>query len=270
MDRTLEALDQVGEELDPAEFREFSAGALLDRSEILTELGQPARARADADQAVALLKSPAMDEPVLLAMALTDHGVASAELHQLDAAERDFQEALNALRLIPSPANVDADAQVQKSATLNQWALMLGRDVKRRQEARNCFDESVRILEPIISKFRQYPSFRLELARAHLGRADLSLLTGQINDAKPDCDAARQLVDELLRASPENAEYLSLAAQAWSLASRTEADAGSSQQRRTLITAAIGFLERALAIDNERAIDRAMLDHLRAKMGSTD
>jgi tetratricopeptide (TPR) repeat protein len=264
--------------LEPAEFRTLQASALLNRSEILTKLGRASEAIEDAKRAVGLLEMtkgaessapPNIEDSLLLAMALTNRAVASAALnHHLDA-EQAFQQALERARAVPKGSEFYGSAQIQVASTLNQYGELLGRKGENLNKAELCFAESAGILDPIVKKLPRYLFVREELVVSLRGRCEILIRLDRWERANHACETARKLLAELLNASPNNADYLSLSAQTFDVAGRIQLHAGEESRARQSFEKATVLFARALEIDSERQLDRELLGQVQSKLVAT-
>ena len=228
-------------------------------------------AHADADQAVRLLESvigadppssPNSENTLLLAMALTSRAVASGTLGDNHEAQKGFQQALERARTISRDSEFYGSAQIQVASTLNQFGELLGQKAETREQADQCFADSIKILEPIVKGNPHYLFVREELATSHSGRCRNLINLERWELAGQHITASTSMLEGLLKDCPGNAEYLSLSAHALELAGRIQLHSGQEVKAQELRIDAKKRVDQALGLDPERSLDRKIRERL--------
>ncbi len=273
----LDWVEQLRTDPDPSFFTKLKSSALIDRSEVLVLLGRASEAREDADRAVSLLvppassraKSPPNDHTVwLIAMSLTDRGVAAHEMNDLKAAENDFTEAISWLQEIPERSDEFFNRECQKGIALARFGILLGQQQSRRGEAGKQLEKSVDVLRKIAKQSPDTPAYQEELAIALDGRGRLRIAMRLLKDSQQDCEEAETLLTGLRNAAPANPQYLSLLSITKTLAADLANSNGQNAEAKKLQSTAIALLAESLRIDPERVLDRRRYEQLERGAGN--
>jgi len=260
-------------------YRRAMGSALINLSEVLVLKCQHAEAHSAADHAVELLRlfaGPGTGSDVttrdrwLLALALTDRGVASRETGDRDRAARDFDEAARVAGSIAQDDEVHDDSQFQLACIANQRGELLSADVSKLAECEKNYEQAAQILTRLIGNHKLIPHYREEMAVTLCGRAALHLAMNRIADAEHDCEAAQEYLGGLIgeqtrKGAPENPEYLSLLGQVLDQQSRIHFVRGRLPEGRSTHTEAVEKLSRAIELDPARAADKVELEQINAR-----
>lgn len=274
-DAAIELIERLEHSLKPADFASRKASALINRSELRVLRGQYQEAKVDAEQSVALLEfsiqqteSPSTRDELrwLLAMALTDRGIAIAETATTKTGEADFRRALEVAKEVPADSLYFEDMRWQNAVTLSRLGGFLGSDVTRRTESEQRFNESAQIFQQLIKDSRDLPFYREELSIALMGRARMRLHLGALKLAEQDWISAAAIIDGLRRQFPSCPQYLSLQSSATALAADVRAREGRNDESRRLMSDAAELVEQAIQLDPDRELDRRSLANLRSEM----
>ena len=250
------------EPLSP-DYRRTTGSALINLSEILILKCQFADAEAAADQAATLLRplaSPGAGPEAttrdrwLLAMALTDRGVASREVGNRDRAAFDFDEAAQVAETVAQDDESYDDSQYQLALIAKQRGELLSTDVAKLPQSESSYEQAIAILTKLITNHKLVPHYREEVAAAHCGRAAVRIAMKRISDAVLDCEAALVHLDGLIAeqtqaGAPENPQYLSLLGQVVAQKSRIHFLEGRSAEGRSARAQAVEKLSRAVDLD---------------------
>jgi serine/threonine-protein kinase len=263
--------------LDAETFRDLKASALLDRSEVWTLQGRPAYALTDADEAARLLDARqdnwdtagmSDESRIHLSMALADRGLAQRALEENSKAEADLKVALQVARDVPSSSDYFVDAQSQAAFIQSALGELLSRDPARLALAQHHLDESVQLLDPLCKKFAEYTAYRRDLGATLITRSQLHFALANPSGALKDVLDAQTMLQELLKAQPQNADYLSLLAQCAEVLAQIRDAQGEKQKAVELRLEMKALLEKTLALDAERAGDRKRLEAMAAQSRS--
>ena len=262
------ASDQAGPLLKlpvPAsDHRRAKASALINLSEILTLKNHHSEARKTANEAVDLLKPLVVStaDPKrmsrnrwLLAMALTDRGIACGEEGDDANAAGDFDEAAKVASQIPRGDEFYDDAQFQLASIANQRGEMLSKDLSKLAESETSFEQASLILSRLIDDHKPIAHYREEMTLTLVGRAVARLAMDRTLDSERDCQDALNLVSRLIEqrtrgGAPESAQYRSLLGRILAQQSQIRIRQGRppADSRETLAQAAKN-LTRAIQID---------------------
>ncbi|HEX3450037.1 MAG TPA: protein kinase, partial [Isosphaeraceae bacterium] len=259
-------------------FRRTMGSALINLSEILVLKCQFAEAHTAADRAVNLLRPLAgpgagpdatTRDRWLLAMSLTDRGVASRESGNRDSAAHDFDEAAHVAGSVAPDDEVYDDAQFQLATIANQRGDLLRMDPAKVHESENNYVQAAQILTGLIGNHKLIPHYREEMAVTLCGRAAVRLAMNRIPDAQQDCEAALVHLDWLTaeqtrKGGPENPQYLSLRGQVLSVQSRIHFLQVRLPDGRSARAQAVEKLSRAIELDPARAADKVLLEQINA------
>jgi tetratricopeptide (TPR) repeat protein len=270
-----QAVKLRSEPLSP-DFRRTMGSALINLSEILVLKCQFAEAHTAADRAVNLLRPLAgpgagpdatTRDRWLLAMALTDRGVASREAGNHDSTAHDFDEAEQVARSVALDDEIYDDAQFQLASIANRRGELLSTDHSKLPQSDNGYEQATEILTKLIANHKSIPHYREEIVVTLGGRAAVRLAMKRIPDAQHDCEVALVHLDWLTaeqtrKGAPENPQYLSLHGQVLSVQSRIHFLQGRLSDGRSARAQAVEKLSRAIELDPARAADKVLLEQI--------
>ncbi len=150
---------------------------MINLSEILTLENQHMEAHKTAKEAVNLLQPlvaySAQPKRIsrnrwLLAMALTDRGIASREGGDDVQAARDFDEAEKVVREVPHDDEFYDDAQFQLASIANQRGEMLSQHRSKLNESERNFDHASQILTRLVNDHKLIAHYREEMTFMHM------------------------------------------------------------------------------------------------------
>src|SRR5262249_38183101 len=132
------------------------------------DTGRREEARADFDQAIALLKSAQGDRARHeLARCHINRGILHREDGQPTPAEADYQQAIVLLRRLDAGPRPRPLYRFELGVTCNNLANLLAEASGRRQEALTAHEDALRLLKGHSENFPTQPHPRRELANAH-------------------------------------------------------------------------------------------------------
>jgi serine/threonine-protein kinase len=259
-------------------FRRTMGSALINLSEILVLKCQFGEAHTAADRAVNLLRPFAgpgarpdatTRDRWLLAMALTNRGVASREAGNRDSAAHDFDEAARVAGSVAPDDEVFDDAQFQLASIANQRGELLSTDLSKLPQSEDSYEQAAQLLTTLISNHKMIPHYREEMAVTLCGRAGVRLAMTRIPDAEHDCEAALGhlawlTAEQTRKGAPQNPQYLSLHGQVLSAQSRIHFLQGRLPDGHNARAQAVEKLSRAIELDPARAADKVLLEQINA------
>jgi eukaryotic-like serine/threonine-protein kinase len=249
---------------------------LINLSDILALRGQSPEAYALADEGVGLLdqavrrgdeKSAGDQARWLLANALTTRGIRARKTPARKTAEQDFQRSVEVSEKIPQGSVYFTSAQLQMSLALNELGRLFSDEAPNYLRAKQAFDRSIQIIDPLAKESSHYPYYRKALGAALAGRSAV-YGADELVAAQKDCDQGVAILTEILRSEPENPNYLSQQAEALELAAQLARRRNRKSDWRKLIDAAIAQLEHAVRIDSNRVSDSEKLARYKATRSS--
>jgi tetratricopeptide (TPR) repeat protein len=260
--------------------RSAKAAALINLSEILSLKNQASEASQAAKDAVDLLEplaAPPADPKRLsrnrwlLAMALTDRGIASIQAGDGANAAGDFDAGERVVSQISREDELYDDAQFQIASIANQRGELLSKDHAKLADADGSFEQASAALSRLIDDHKLIAHYREEMTLTHIGRATVHLAMNRVQDAKHDCQSALDLVSRLIderkrKGAPESPENLSLLARILALQSRVHIVQGKPAEGRKTLEQAAETLSRAIQIDPAREIDKVRLEEIRTSL----
>ena len=211
-----------------------------------------------ADEAFKLLISSIAPKPstspdngliLLIALALTNRGIAAQGSGDLAASKSDLAGAIAWLDRIPDGVAESADRQCLKGIALAQLGKTLAHPGADRPEAAKRFNESVDILTKLVAESPDVTANHLELAVALIARGRLRLDTEQKSDAKKDCEQAKGILETLVKSEPNNPQYLSVQRQCTILLADLFQRTGSDDEAKRLQAIADDLTKQIRSLD---------------------
>ena len=189
-------------------------------------------------------------------------------------AERAFNQALEDLETNDdaSKSGKNPDVEYFRALVLNALGEGLAPDPPRRQAARNAFDEAASIARKLCSKFSSTVEYRLEHATALIGRASVSLETGEVPrpEIAADLQAAQEALETLLKELPGMPRARARLAGLMTLGGKLALDRDDPVEARFRFTRASEEWKRALDAQPGNLAYRAHLEESRDALRGLD
>lgn len=146
-------------------------------------------------------------DPLLLLLAIQTNAELFRRTDRLQDAEELLAEGLRRAR---SQADPDANVQFATGRLLFERSQVLARSDSRIADAKLAADESIAIWERLVGEradSNRFDTYRLNLARALTGRADLHGKAQQLDDSQTDLAKAIEICNALLAKASENQSH---------------------------------------------------------------
>jgi tetratricopeptide (TPR) repeat protein len=261
---------------DPLTYLRIKGEILINLSDILALRGQSAEAYALADEGVGLLDRAVLrgDEKSaddrarwLLANALTTRGIRAQKTPARESAEQDFRRSVEVSEKIPQGSIYFTSAQLQMSLALIELGRLFSKEAANYPRAKQAFDRSIQIIDPLAKESSDYPYYRKTLGAALAGRSAV-YGADELGAAQKDSEQAMAILAGILKSEPDNPNYLSEHAEALELAAQLARRRNQKSDRRKFLDAAIAHLEHAVRIDPNRVADAEKLARYKATRSS--
>ena len=153
------------------------------------------------------------------------------------------------------------------SLALNELGRLFGKEETNYPRAKQAFDRSIQIIDPLAKESFDYRYYRKALGAALAGRSAV-YGADELAAAQKDSEQAMAILAEILKSEPDNPNYLSEQAEALELAAQLARRGNRKSDRGKFLDAAIAHLEHAVRIDPNRVTDSEKLARYKATRSS--
>jgi serine/threonine-protein kinase len=254
---------------DPA-FRRTEASGLLDLAAALRSRGDWPGAQRAARQAVTLLAGlaaspkPARVDLLLHIAALVNLGTALRDAGDSGGGRKALDDAVARARSLRASAPRDPNPTYFLAECLIERGELLATDGSTAAAVHD-YDESVKLLTPLIRTGSTIPSYRLGLAAAHDGLGASLAAAGEPDKGDRECQASRRYLEALLR-SRDVPDYHTQLGRTLGDHARIALAKGKTADARTLLLQAVEQQSLALKACPESWSDRRLLDRHRGDL----